>query len=255
MIDITGIETWLKIANEGDSFTVNGERVRYGVGNNWVELQDPLTGTFECTTQVFGSDPAPYIVKRCEKIVDDTVNRYDSNIWTQVADEGTNDTANPNEMFTVNPGTLVRYGADTRSPYATEQGFAIGWTEKVLSGTNIKCCTATFGEDPAPYTHKTCQILGTNLASLRKEDPVSTTRLPISLNFVLPTIIEDVVEIPTVYTATPYVEVPSQYNRDLSDFIIIPYNSQAVTSELYSISMTTPIFDSIIVTQVTSGGA
>jgi RHS repeat-associated protein len=59
---------WVKIADEGESFTVGGtQTVRYGTGTSWVQLN--ISGTSDCSNSAFGSDPAVYYVKECDVLV------------------------------------------------------------------------------------------------------------------------------------------------------------------------------------------
>jgi serine protease len=56
---------WTWIANEGQSFTVNGtQTVRYGSGSSWITRS--VTGGGECSNAWFGSDPLVGVVKQCE---------------------------------------------------------------------------------------------------------------------------------------------------------------------------------------------
>jgi RHS repeat-associated protein len=61
-------QSWAKIAGEGDSFTVGGtQTVRFGWGSSWV--QQSVSGTAECSSDLFGSDPAPGQGKECDILV------------------------------------------------------------------------------------------------------------------------------------------------------------------------------------------
>jgi len=53
------------VATENQNFVVNGvQLVRYGAGTSWITKL--LTGTVSCSTQTFGSDPTPGVVKMCQ---------------------------------------------------------------------------------------------------------------------------------------------------------------------------------------------
>ncbi len=57
--------TWTQAAQEGQSFKVDGTaRARFGSGNAWVERS--MSGTGDCTTTFFGSDPMVGAKKSCE---------------------------------------------------------------------------------------------------------------------------------------------------------------------------------------------
>lgn len=56
---------WVRIAGEGQSFSVVGTRlVRYGADTRWVQRN--VTGSGQCNNAFFGSDPARNTVKVCE---------------------------------------------------------------------------------------------------------------------------------------------------------------------------------------------
>jgi hypothetical protein len=56
---------WLKIADEGQTFTVSEiQTVRYGADTRWVQMS--VTNGGQCTNAFFGSDPAFGIVKSCQ---------------------------------------------------------------------------------------------------------------------------------------------------------------------------------------------
>jgi hypothetical protein len=55
---------WIKLADEGGSFTLNGTQpVRYGAQSSWIERT--LQGTGACTNAFFGADPLPGVNKFC----------------------------------------------------------------------------------------------------------------------------------------------------------------------------------------------
>ena len=59
--------TWIKIADEGQAFTVIGaQTVRYGAGANWITLS--VAGGGACSNAYFGSDPAVNTVKECDRL-------------------------------------------------------------------------------------------------------------------------------------------------------------------------------------------
>lgn len=59
------IDSWTRIATEGQSFTVSGTQiVRYGAGSTWV--QKSVTNSGQCTNTFFGNDPLPNVVKECQ---------------------------------------------------------------------------------------------------------------------------------------------------------------------------------------------
>lgn len=58
-------QSWSNIATEGQAFQVSGtQTVRYGTASAWVRKKVKTNG--QCTTQFFGSDPAPGVRKRCQ---------------------------------------------------------------------------------------------------------------------------------------------------------------------------------------------
>ncbi|HRJ94743.1 LamG-like jellyroll fold domain-containing protein [uncultured Thiothrix sp.] len=126
--------TWLHIANEGQSFTVEGAKtVRFGAATQWV-VKD-VSGTGQCSKDFFGIDPVPGIAKICQVLVSGS----DSGVkWSRLGAEG--------EKITV-PGTRwVRYGAGNR------------WIVKLLAG-EFTCANTFWGADPAPNVLKTCEML------------------------------------------------------------------------------------------------
>ena len=57
--------TWMRIATEGQPFTVSGTRtVRYGSGSTWI--QRSITGSGQCTNGFFGNDPLVGVFKECQ---------------------------------------------------------------------------------------------------------------------------------------------------------------------------------------------
>ena len=61
----TATGTWIKIADEGNPFSVSGtQTVRFGAGANWV--QRLVTGGGSCDRTFFGSDPAEGTYKECD---------------------------------------------------------------------------------------------------------------------------------------------------------------------------------------------
>ncbi|HEV7912365.1 MAG TPA: Ig-like domain-containing protein, partial [Albitalea sp.] len=67
-------ETWVRIASEGQSFTVSGtQTVRYGIDSFWV--QRSVTTSGQCTNAFFGSDPARGRGKVCDRLQPGTANQ------------------------------------------------------------------------------------------------------------------------------------------------------------------------------------
>ncbi|MET0332818.1 MAG: glycosyl hydrolase [Rhizobacter sp.] len=59
--------TWVKVANEWETFTASGTQViRYGANSSWV--QRTVSGTVPCKNDFFGGDPLVGVVKRCERL-------------------------------------------------------------------------------------------------------------------------------------------------------------------------------------------
>lgn len=57
-------DSWAPVAIEGQSFAVvKGTPVQYGVGSQWVGKT--VSGSGECSSEFFGSDPSPMVVKSC----------------------------------------------------------------------------------------------------------------------------------------------------------------------------------------------
>jgi hypothetical protein len=57
--------TWVKLADEFDSFSVSGTKtVRFGAGSSWASKS--VTSSGECSRSFFGSDPAEDVLKHCE---------------------------------------------------------------------------------------------------------------------------------------------------------------------------------------------
>lgn len=121
---------WTTIANEGESFTVNGtQTVRYGSGTSWITMS--VTNNGQCTNAAFGNDPSYGVVKTCQ------VADASSTTWTKIADEGA--------TFTISGTQTVRYGAG--SSFVTQQ----------VTG-NGTCSNAFFGNDPAYGVVKECDV-------------------------------------------------------------------------------------------------
>ena len=67
-------ETWVRIANENQSFSVSGtQTVRYGANSSWVRKS--VTGTGQCTNAFFGTDPLYGVVKVCDRLQTGTPNQ------------------------------------------------------------------------------------------------------------------------------------------------------------------------------------
>jgi hypothetical protein len=127
-------EVWSFIANENESFQVNGtQTVRYGQGSAWI--QRSVTGSGQCSNAFFGSDPALYMVKRCEVL---SSAPPPTEVWSFIANE--------NESFQVNGTQTVRFG----------QGST--WIQRSVTGSG-ECSNAFFGSDPALYVVKRCELL------------------------------------------------------------------------------------------------
>ncbi len=55
---------WTQVAAQNQAFTLGSSTVvRYGAGENWIEKT--TTGTLTCSSESFGSDPAPGVPKAC----------------------------------------------------------------------------------------------------------------------------------------------------------------------------------------------
>ncbi len=129
--------TWMPLANENATFTVPGiQTVRYGSGATWI--QRAVTSSGQCSNYFFGTDPLPYVAKKCEVFVPAPA---PVGSWSQVAVEGGN--------FTVSRSGRVRYG------------FNATWIEKTLSGT-AACTNTFFGSDPLRGTVKVCQLFSSD---------------------------------------------------------------------------------------------
>jgi hypothetical protein len=60
-------ETYTRVAEEGQSFTIKGKQVvRYGAQSTWIEQE--VSGDARCTNDFFGQDPIVGIKKRCETV-------------------------------------------------------------------------------------------------------------------------------------------------------------------------------------------
>jgi hypothetical protein len=56
---------WVKIANEGEDFTVDGVKtVRFGEDTHWISL--PVDSSGHCTNTFFGADPEVGVFKECQ---------------------------------------------------------------------------------------------------------------------------------------------------------------------------------------------
>jgi hypothetical protein len=138
---VSAAPTVTTVASEGQSFTVTGtQTVQFGAGSQWITKS--ITGTGQCTTGFFGSDPAFGTFKSCQVITTTAVAAPTPTpaTPTTVASEG--------QSFAVTGTQTVRFGADTR------------WITMSVTGTG-QCTNAFFGSDPAFGTAKTCQVMPT----------------------------------------------------------------------------------------------
>lgn len=144
----TTVTSWNKVADEGTVGNVGeNQTVRYGSGSSWITKT--ISGVVLCSSQNFGGDPKPGVVKQCDVKTTTTTTTTDptpapaptpaptSSNWTKVATEY--------QQFTLNQATLVRYGTGDR------------WIEKTFNGT-VYCANGTFGSDPAVGVAKQCQV-------------------------------------------------------------------------------------------------
>jgi hypothetical protein len=61
----TTTQTWTKVANEGQTFSLSTTKtVRYGAQTSWI--QKTLSGTVQCTNSFFGADPIYGVTKECD---------------------------------------------------------------------------------------------------------------------------------------------------------------------------------------------
>jgi len=131
----TSAGTWIALTSEGQGFQAPQEtsqawRVRYGADTRWIERE--VNGEGSCSNAFFGADPAPGVVKSCQ--------RYAASAspagWNTLATEG--------QSFEATRVWRVRYGVDTR------------WIEREVVGLT-PCTYVFFGGDPAPGVSKSCQ--------------------------------------------------------------------------------------------------
>jgi hypothetical protein len=132
----TADEVWTFIANEGQSFVVDGtQTVRYGQGSTWI--QRSVTNSGQCTNGFFGSDPLFGVVKRCEVLG----STPPPEVWTFIANEG--------QSFVVTGTQTVRYG----------QGST--WIQRSVTNSG-QCTNGFFGSDPLFGVVKRCEVLGSS---------------------------------------------------------------------------------------------
>jgi hypothetical protein len=136
--------TWTKVADEKQSFTVQGtQTVRYGVDGRWIEKQ--VTNRGECYNWYFGRDPANGVVKRCEvKSVVVTPEEPEEPEepaleWVLCSQE--------KQTCTFEGSKEVRYGIDGQYVYKT-------FTNAVY------CNNSSFGRDPFSGRVKQCHVRG-----------------------------------------------------------------------------------------------
>lgn len=123
--------TWTLVANEDESFTINGTKtVRFGSGSSWITKD--ITGTAACTNAYFGIDPAYGVYKRCE-----VSGVPPTSSWVNIASEDQN--------FTVTGSQTVRYGSGS------------SWITRTVTGSGA-CTNSFFGGDPIYGVYKSCQI-------------------------------------------------------------------------------------------------
>jgi hypothetical protein len=68
LCEVLVVDTWEKIADEWQSFSVGtNEIVRFGANSSWVEKT--LTGSGQCTNAFFGTDPLYGVFKSCQRKV------------------------------------------------------------------------------------------------------------------------------------------------------------------------------------------
>ena len=131
----TGLGTWIALTSEGQGFqTPQAWRVRYGVDTRWIERE--VNGAGSCGTAFFGEDPAPGVLKSCQRYAETAPPAGSAGTWTTVASEG--------QSFEATRVWQVRYGADTR------------WIEREVYGLT-PCSYVFFAGDPAPGVAKSCQ--------------------------------------------------------------------------------------------------
>lgn len=121
--------TWC--ATEGSTCRFSGTRlVAFGAG---AYLYKNATGGITCSNAVFGSDPAPNILKAC---------------YVAPAGGPSGFTLCAREGNACSPG----------GPAVVAFGVNGAFTDRVLSGAPLECTNDNFGGDPAPYSLKACYV-------------------------------------------------------------------------------------------------
>ena len=129
------VAAWTSCAKEGQVCRFEGRReVAYGAGDRWVSRVH--AGGVKCTTDKFGKDPAPGVVKSC-RVRDDAVAQAGPAKWTPCAME--------DGYCRFSGRREVAYGARDK------------WVHKVFRG-GVKCATDRFGGDPIPGVRKSCYV-------------------------------------------------------------------------------------------------
>jgi hypothetical protein len=134
---------WASCAKEGGVCRFEGRRdVAYGAGDRWVTRQ--YTDSVKCSTDKFGSDPAPGVVKSC-RVKEEAAAQPASGAvkWTPCAKE--------DGFCSFDGRREVAYGAGNKC------------VRKVFSN-GVKCATDKFGSDPAPGVPKTCSVASGTVA-------------------------------------------------------------------------------------------
>lgn len=187
----TQTSTWTDCATEGGICNIVGrERVRVRFGANESYLYYTTSGSSQmeavvCRSDVFGSDPAPGVVKKCSKEVTTVTETpaqtvvserpaslvgwigetvvfgtppTQTNVWTLCANEDKKCTLPYNGVVNETTATIpVKYGVTVGRGKKAKDAYVY----KNFFNGDINCNDATFGSDPAPNAKKKCYYAGT----------------------------------------------------------------------------------------------
>lgn len=118
--------------------------VWFGAGTAWVRRTE-VSGSVDCSTAAFGSDPAPGAAKSCRVLVTDFVRPADGALAC----------ATENQTCTLPAGTVatVWFGADNR------------WAARTAQSGSLACTAALFG-NAAPGAVRSCRYQVTGLTDI-----------------------------------------------------------------------------------------
>ncbi len=143
-IPVTSFVGWIACATENGICTGYGgdptvKLVRYGAGNSFVYQRTNYlqNNSIPCTTQAFGTDPAPGLPKQCLFFE----LPWNSTAWTLCANVGGSCTTSGGSLAT------IAYGSMANDAF---------FYKNLASGQSVSCSNAGFSGNPYPYGTSSC---------------------------------------------------------------------------------------------------